>query len=207
MSSKALAFLLAAIILAPSAFATVPRTCSRTIESSKITQSATLCGINYDTNGITITADNVVLDCGSGVLKGKFKSTGITIDGRRDIKIKNCHIANHDVGILIKNSARITILDSNLVRNNVGVKLIDSTTVAVENTFDISIKRPVQTINSFGNTFQFTNKKLQGDMCRLNQCNTASGLAEHAKTATKSEIPQRALARILRDNMRAWLTV
>jgi nitrous oxidase accessory protein NosD len=207
MSSKWLVSLLLAILIVPAAHAAVPRTCARTIDSSRITQSTTLCGVNYDTNGIIIAADNVVLDCGSGVLKGKFKTTGITIDGRRGVTIKNCQVAHHEVGILVKNSASITILDSNLLRNNIGVKLLDSTSVTVENTFDISIKKPVQPINSVGNAFQFTNKKLQGDICRLNQCNTASGLAEHAKTATKSDIPQRALARVLRDNFRAWLTI
>jgi hypothetical protein len=91
------------------------------------------------------------------------------------------------------------------MRNMLGVKLIDSTGVTIENSKDISISKTLQLINSVGNTFHYTNRKLEGEQCRLNQCNAPSGIAERHKATLKEAELKNALARLLRDNLRIWL--
>ncbi len=192
------------LLLVPPVLA-ASRTCTHSLDPPRIDQSTRLCADNYYSAGISITADSIILDCGTGVLKGNFKNAGITIQGRKHITIKNCQIANYDVGILIKNSQDITILDASLLRNLIGIKIIDSSGVIVEKSMDISITKPVQAINAAGNVFQFINKKLEGDLCRLNQCNQASGIATNEHALAKAETPKKILRRALNDNIRAWL--
>lgn len=208
MSSRGLLIILAFLLVIPSTFA-ASRTCAQLTDPAVVYQSMTLCAENYYPHdypeGVRIGADNVVFDCGTSVMHGSFKNAGLVIEKRKNVTIKNCQVANYDVGILIKGSQGVTILDSRLLRNMIGLKLIDSSGVVVERSDDVSITKPVQLINSKGNTFHFANKKLQGDQCRLNQCNTPTGMAVHEQTLTKSRAPERKLSRILRDNLRAWL--
>jgi hypothetical protein len=172
-------------------------------------ESMRLCSDNYYPydypEGVRIEADNTVFDCGSAVLHGKFKSAGIAIIGRNNVTINDCQIANYDTGLLIKESSDIRVLDSRLIRNYEGIKLVDSKKVVIENSDDISIKRPVQSINSKGNVFHFLNKRLEGELCRLNQCNTPSGIAAQSYELAKEEAPKRFLRRILNDAIRAWI--
>lgn len=205
MSTKWLTILLVvALSLIPSVLA-VSRSCTTVLDPPRISQSTRLCANNYARAGISITADNVMLDCGTGVLKGDFKNAGIIIQNRKNITLKDCQVANYDVGILVKNSNGVRILNANLIRNMVGIKLIDSSSVIVENSFDISIKKPVQLINAVGNVFHYKNKRLEGDQCRLNQCNAASGIAANEHALAKEAQPKKALRRILNDIIRSWL--
>lgn len=201
---KRAVFLLFFLLLIPGVLA-VSRTCTKSLDPPRISQSVRLCADNYYPEGISIKADNIFLDCGTGVLKGKFKNAGITVENRKNITIKNCQIANYETGILVKNSKDVTILDSSLIRNRVGVKLIDSSSVIVENSFDISINKPVQLINSKGNVFHFKNKNLEGETCRLNQCKQPSGIGAKAKQLEKAEEPKKFLRRVLNDLIRAWI--
>jgi len=202
--SKYSVLFLILLLVSPSAFA-ISRTCTRLLDPPRISQSLRLCADNYYPQGISITADNIVLDCGTGVLKGNFKTNGIIIENRKNVTLKNCQIANYEAGILIKKSSGITILNANLIRNIIGVKLIESTGIIVENSFDISITRPVQLLSSAGNVFHYNNKRLEGDQCRLNQCNQPSGIARHDHILAKAEEPKKSLRRMLNDSIRAWL--
>ena len=201
---RTITILLCFLLLAPSALA-ISKTCTNVLDLSRIDHSVTLCSDTYAKRGVVIGRDNVILDCGTAVLRGSFKETGITVNARENITIRNCQIANYDTGILVKSSKNVLIVDSNLMRNMIGIKLIDSTRVVIENSKDISISKTLQLINSVGNTFHFTNKKLQGEQCRLNQCNAPSGIAERQKATLKEAEPKNALARLLRDNLRIWL--
>jgi len=208
MRLKHFALLALIIIIIPLSFA-ASRTCTRIIDPPRIDQNTVLCADNYYPHnypqGINITRDNIVLDCGTSVLHGAFKNAGIVLINRRNITIKNCQVANYDTGILIRNSEGIQILNGNLVRNKIGIKLINSKQVVVENSHDISITSPVKLINSSGNTFHYLNKKIKGDECRLNQCNTPTGLAAKELAITKSLEPKKDLARSLRNSIRKWL--
>jgi len=196
------------VLLAPSVLA-ASRTCSRLADPALVDQSVRLCSDNYYPydypEGVRITADDVVFDCGSAVLHGKFKNAGIVIENRKNVHVRNCQVANYETGIRVKNSVNVTIFNANLVRNYVGILIVDSSGVVVEQSMDISIKRPVQAINSRGNTFHYVNKKLEGDQCRLNQCNTPTGMFAVEQSAVKENAPKKALRRVLMDNIRKWL--
>jgi len=206
VSSRVLLFLLLILACIPSALA-VSRTCTRTLDPPRINQDTRFCADNFFPDGLSITHDNIMLDCGTAVLKGRFKTAGLTIQGRENITIKDCQLANYEVGILIKNSKHIVIRGINLLRNNIGLKIIDSTGIAVENGYDISLQKPIQLINSKGNVFSYTNKRLEGETCRLNQCNLVSGMVAHEQQLEKASGPSKTLSRILRDNVRAWLAI
>ncbi len=208
MNCRVFAFIAALILISPAALA-ASRTCTRTIDPPRIDQNTVLCADNYYPHnypqGINITKDNVILDCTTGVLHGQFTNAGIVIANRRNVTIKNCQVANYNTGILIKNSERIQILNGNLIRNTIGIKLVNSRQVVVENGYDISLSIPVQLVNSSGNTFHYFNKNIKGDNCRLNQCNTPTGMAANENTRAKTSIAEKSLARKLRDNLRAWI--
>jgi hypothetical protein len=171
----------------------------------RIWQSTRLCSGNFDSRGVKIGADNIELDCNTAVIRGRFHSAGIVIQNRQNVTLKNCQIANYEAGILIINSYNVTILKPNLIHNYAGVKIVNSTGVVVEAGFDISTRRPVHAIRSVGNVFAYTNKKIKGDECRLNQCNTPSGIAAHDHKLMKDALPKKALTRVLNDNLRAWI--
>ncbi len=208
MNYRVFALLAVLALVIPAVFA-ASRTCTRTIDPPRIDQNTVLCADNYYPHnypqGINITKDNIVLDCGTGVLHGQFMNAGIIIANRKNVTIKNCQVANYNTGILIKNSERIQILNANLIRSTIGIKLVNSRQVVVENSHDISLSSPVQLVNSSGNTFHYFNKNIKGDNCRLNQCNTPTGMAANENTRAKSSAGEKSLARKLRDNLRAWI--
>jgi hypothetical protein len=146
-----------------------------------------------------------VFDCGTSVFHGKFQNAGFVIIDRTNVTIQNCQVANYDIGMLIKNSKQITILNSNLIRNNIGLKISNSTGVVVENSYDISIKNPIQLIKAEGNSFHYLNKKLKGDGCRLNQCNTLTGLAIREFNAQKASASTNSLAKKLGSAIKNWI--
>ncbi len=208
MQSRVLTFLAVLILLASPALAQT-RSCTRMIDPPRIDQNILFCAENYYPhnfpNGINITADNIIVDCGTSVFHGSFENAGFVIIDRTNITIQNCQIANYDIGMLIKNSNQITILNSNLIRNHIGLKLINSSGIVVENSYDISIKNPVQLVKSEGNSFHYLNKNLKGDGCRLNQCNTPTGLAIREFNAQQSMIATNSLTKILSKAIKNWI--
>lgn len=199
------AALMAIMLFLVLASAGAARTCQHRIEP-KTMRSVQLCSDNYDAKNIRLLADNIVFDCSRAVLKGDFKSTGLIIEGRKNITVLNCQLAHHETGILIRRSKDIRIIDTSLIRNLVGIKLQDTTGTVVDGAYDISIKEPVQATNSTGNSFSYVNKKVESDNCRPNQCNQATGLSIAQKQKTKEEQPQKALKRSLMDTIRSWLS-
>ena len=200
-------FLFVLLTLIPSVFAA--RGCTDEIPDAVVDQDTFLCADNYYPydypEGLRIIADNIVLDCRTAVIHGKFKFPGILVEGRENVTIKNCQIANYETGIIIKRSKGITILDTKLIRNYVGIKLIDSTSVVVEDSYDISVRDTLKLINSKGNAFHYKNRNLEGETCRLNQCNIPTGVAEREYLLIKSAKPKQFLKRILNDAIRVWV--
>jgi hypothetical protein len=208
MSSRVFAVLIVLCLLLPSVFA-ASRTCTREIDPPRIDQSMLLCADNYYPHnypqGLNITMDNIVFDCGTSVLHGAYQNSGLVIIDRKNVTIKNCQIANYDIGMLIKNSKQITVINANFIHNQIGLKVMNSTAVVVENSYDISIKTPVQLVKAEGNSFHYINKNLKGDGCRLNQCNTPTGFAAKELATAKASAPQKTLGRSLRDAIRNWI--
>lgn len=208
MSSRLVISILALLLVIPSVFA-ISRTCTRELDTPRIDQSMILCADNYYPHnypqGLNITKDNIILDCGSSVLHGQFKNAGIVVINRKNVTIKNCQIANYGIGMLVKQSKQIKVINTNFIHNQIGLKVADSSAIVVENSYDISTQKPLQVVNSTGNVFHYLNKNMEGDYCRLNQCNTPTGFAVKEQITTKATVSQNTIGRNLRNNLRQWL--
>ena len=58
-----------------------------------------------------------------------------------------------------------------MIRNQIGLKLKQSNNNTFIKNRDISLKKPIQEIESFENIFSYENKDVKGDFCRYNFCN------------------------------------
>lgn len=139
----------------------------------EINSSLRFCGSNFFLkDGLTISNDNLIIDCGSAVLQGFLfeKNVGIRIEDRNNITIINCRLVNYGTAIVIKNSSNVFLKEMTLLRNMIGLHVIDSVNVAITDSLDISLSRPVRFSNSSNVTFQYHNKEIKGDFCRYNNC-------------------------------------
>ncbi len=87
-------------------------------------------------NGITVNANNVTLDCGGHTLSGQGRGTPVLLRGRTGVTVKNCNIDNFNEGVTLHGSSGNTFTD-NTVNNN------------IRDGFDLN--------NSPGNTFSTNN--------------------------------------------------
>lgn len=177
-----------------------------------IRESKTFCGRNYYlTNGISIESDNVTIDCGNAVLQGtiihgRFNGTGISIINRKNVTLKNCRIALYETGILVKNSTEITVIDSSLIRNRIGIKLYNAHNNFFERNHDISISHPVKNTNSNNNIFSYSNKKVFGGFCKTNFCNKQSRIAEEHEKIEEQQQKKRSLRRVLKASIKKFVS-
>ncbi|MGE5140564.1 MAG: nitrous oxide reductase family maturation protein NosD [Rudaea sp.] len=67
-------------------------------------------------------ADNEVIDCkarGTPVLTGSGGSTGIVVQNRRGVVVRNCTVRGYDLGLLVADSSRVIVRDSDFSGNYV----------------------------------------------------------------------------------------
>jgi len=157
------------IILSAQAYAQ----CQKPMNRKAYTTDRVFCGGTFILpGGISIDRDNVVIDCNHAVIKGNnFEGVGITIKNRNNVVIKNCKIANYAVGVFIQDSKGILLYDSTLMRNKLGMRLYQVSDSTFDENMDISLDRVLRMIDSQNNTISFTNKNIEEDFCRYNQCN------------------------------------
>ncbi|MBW3004920.1 hypothetical protein KY310_03740 [Candidatus Woesearchaeota archaeon] len=189
------------LVLCPIVFA-----CSDPLDGKTYTTDQEFCNKNYYLpDGIIVGADSVVIDCGNAVLRGDFKGTGILLQNRKNVEIKNCNIVNYNVGLSLVNTEGADIHDHNLLRNYVGIRLEDSAQNHFYEIRDVSIQREIRDVFSTGNHVKYTNKNLEGDFCRHNSCNER----------TERETPvfplltfhQATLEEILKEAIRKWISM
>ncbi len=87
-----------------------------------------LCGnlAGSASGGITISADNVVLDLRGFTLTGDTLSAGIMVGAYRNIEIRNGTVASFDVGVNLQSATFSRVLNLSVVNNaNDGVQLGD----------------------------------------------------------------------------------
>lgn len=204
-------WLVAVILLLVLPTVTALRTCQA--PTSQIKGSVSFCGVNYYPKyGITIEKDDILIDCANAVLQGtihqgKFVGTGISVIGRHNVTLKNCKVALYETGVLVKDSSEITLIDSSLIRNKIGIKIINSQLNFFEHNQDISIEYPVEVINSTKNVFSYTNKKITGDFCRENLCNDEAGIAALNQEQDEKRIEKSSLRRALNNSIRKFLGI
>ena len=146
--------------------------CSDALDGMTIKEDTTFCSDTYDIpNGIKIGADNITIDCGTAVLRGiGQEGTGITIENRKNVLIKNCNILTFHVAVYIKNSSFITLEDSALLKNRIGLRMMHAYENNIIKIADKSSQTPVSMITSKFNRFDI-NKPIEEEYCTSNACN------------------------------------
>jgi len=89
--------------------------------SMQITESAFLCPGNYSLpDGISITADNIVVECFETLLQGSASSmgSGILINEANNVTLKNCKTTNYYHGIWMSSSHNSTIVNNTVSDND-----------------------------------------------------------------------------------------
>ncbi len=142
-----------------------------------VNESMTLCSDTYDApDGVAIAANNIILDCGTAVLRGNRAGRGIIAENKQSITIKNCNIVTFATGMYFKNVSSAQITKNNLVKNDIGIMLEDSYENYIIDNSDKSLQMPVLIIRSKLNTISFENKNVEGSLCVNNACNSREAL-------------------------------
>ncbi len=77
-----------------------------------------------NTAGIVITANDIMLDCNGKTIYGTFPTgSGISVNGKRGITIKNCRVSGFREGLLLSNVDDAQIENNVLNGNVVGIRL------------------------------------------------------------------------------------
>jgi parallel beta-helix repeat protein len=150
--------------------------CTEPTDGMAITQSMTLCGDTYDVpNGITIAASDVVLDCGTGVLRGVVGEgeIGVRAENVKGITIRNCNIVTFTQGLYLKNVTNSLIEKNGFLKNRIGVRMLDSYENTIRDNNDKSFQLAVSAISSKYNIVMLGNKEIERQFCEVNACNEA----------------------------------
>lgn len=112
-------FLTAFVPVSPSSAAPaklLPPTCGEAIASS-VTLSSDITDCPGD--GLELAADGITLDCAGHTISGTETqaSTGLTVNGRSDVKIRNCRVTLFETGFRVNNSQSVQILSNNATDN------------------------------------------------------------------------------------------
>lgn len=71
------------------------------------------------TSPVVITADNAVHDCRGQPLVGNGSGVGITVQGASGVVVRNCVVRGFELGLMVSNSTRVTVRDSDFSGNYV----------------------------------------------------------------------------------------
>src|SRR5918911_622045 len=71
------------------------------------------------TTPIVATADNQVIDCQNQPLIGQGTGTGIVVQGKTGVVVKNCIVHGFELGLLVADSSRVMVRDSDFGENYV----------------------------------------------------------------------------------------
>ena len=121
----------------------------QTVNSDTILSSSVTCASG---NGITITADNVILDCNGNSITGAGNAAGISINSKSGVVIKDCDISNFYYGIKAEHSSDLQIIEDNNVTGNdfYGIYLYNATNVKIDANVINNDNNGVYTVSSSG---------------------------------------------------------
>lgn len=177
-----------------------------------ISENTEFCPQTYQLpSGIAIGRDKITIDCRSAIIQGLFQGrTGILVENKKDVVIQNCMLINYNIGIQLVNSTNISIVNTALIRNQIGIKIERSNNNTIIKNRDISLKRPVQEIESFDNIFNYENKDINADFCRYNTCNQETKINRTPdKTIlyrNEDKLQNYSLREILMEAIQIWLS-
>src|SRR5574341_859731 len=148
--------------------------CIEPTDGMTIRENILFCSSTYDIpNGITIGANDVVLDCGTAVLRGVVGESeiGIKAENVDHITIKNCNIVTFTQGIYLKNVTNSLIEENAILKNRIGIRMLDSYENIIRENSDKSFQFAVSSINSKFNVVMLGNKEIERTFCEVNACN------------------------------------
>lgn len=157
-----------------SLFSASALSCDVVVDGETITSSRSLCSDTFDIpSGITVLADNVVLDCNTAVLRGLagHSDIGVRVENATNVTIRNCNIMTFDEGIYLKRVVYSAIEDNNLLKNRIGIRLLESNENILRGNNDKSNEFALSSIASQFNVIDISNKRVEGDFCKYNSCN------------------------------------
>lgn len=155
------------LLLAPFTFA-----CDNPVDY--INESMTFCSDTFDfPEGITVTGKDFKIDCNTAVIRGdKGRSDfGFYVVNATNISIENCNVLTFKNGMILSNVLHSRIINNNLIKNDIGVRVFDSYENIVS-FIDRSINAPLSVISSSLNAFHITNKNVNENFCVKNSCNS-----------------------------------
>lgn len=163
-------WLIVLLLLSPFAVAQ----CIEATDGMVIKDSVMFCSSTYDVpNGISVVASNIVLDCGTGILRGTVDESeiGLRLENVDNVTVKNCNIMTFNQGIYLKNVTNSVIEDNAVLKNRIGIRLLDSFENLIRDNNDKSFQLAVSAINSKYNVVMFGNKNVERNFCDFNACN------------------------------------
>lgn len=94
---------------------------SSTGSRTQVTISGSLCSEDYSA-GLEIAADNITLDCAGKIIDGKGKAgeTGININSKSNITLKNCKVKGFFIGVGASGGSNIIIENGDFSGNSIG---------------------------------------------------------------------------------------
>ncbi|HLC33031.1 MAG TPA: NosD domain-containing protein [Candidatus Nanoarchaeia archaeon] len=153
--------------------ASVASACIDITDGSEITQNVQLCSRTYDLpSGITVRTSNIRLDCGTAILRGfDGQGVGIKIENADNVTVRNCHILTFDQGMLLKNVTNSLIEDNGLLKNRIGIRMIESYENTIRKNNDRSHQLAISAVSSKFNVVMFGNRDIDRAFCEVNACN------------------------------------
>ncbi len=148
--------------------------CIEPTDGMTVSESVLFCSSTYDVpSGITIAASNVVLDCGTAVLRGILGQSeiGLRLENVDGVTVKNCNVITFNQGIYLKNVTNSLIEDNAVLKNRIGIRLLDSFENTIRDNNDKSYQLAVSAINSKYNIVIIGNKEIERSFCEVNACN------------------------------------
>jgi len=117
-------------------FPVVNAVCISPNENLEIKENSVFCYGKYGVpDGINIVSDNVVVDCNNSILVGDGTGSGILLNNKNNVVVKNCNISNYEVGIYLESTNNSVIDHNYLSKNKFGIALFNSLNNDVANNF------------------------------------------------------------------------
>ena len=151
--------------------------CTNSFDNMEINSSIKFCSDSFDlASGMRITQSNIVLDCGTAVLRGILgrSERGITIENVKNVTVKNCNIATYNIALLMKNVTHSLIEDNAFLKGRIGIRMLDSYENLVQDNVDKSTTKAISAVNSKFNVVMLDNKNIEQGFCDVNTCNKQS---------------------------------
>jgi cysteine-rich repeat protein/parallel beta-helix repeat protein len=131
-----------------------------TITTSTILSNDISCNTG---DGITISGNDLTLDCNNNNINGGGLGAGISIDGKSNVIIKRCNVTNFYYGIKALNTNNLQVIENNNLELNdfYGIYLYNSATTTINNNNIINDNNGIYSISSSGTTIYNNTINLQ----------------------------------------------